>query len=91
MTFCLCFPLEEEAEAEKTRKKLELDQKKLKEETECKAIKDKLAEVIKRQEKLKQNRVKVFEHLKKVIQDPVVRQNLLAELVFQTLFLSIYF
>ncbi|KAK7572104.1 hypothetical protein V9T40_014576 [Parthenolecanium corni] len=71
--------LEDEAEAEKTRKKLELDQKKLKEETEYKAVKDKLAEVIKRQEQLKQDRVKVFEHLKKVIQDPVVRQSLSAD------------
>lgn len=85
-TFYVCF-LEEEAEAEKTRKKLELDQKKLKEETEFKEVKDELAAAIKRQEQLKQNRVKVFEHLKKLISDPNNKPNLLPELVFHLVYL----
>lgn len=59
--------IEDEAEAEKTRKKKELDEKKLKEETEFKATKDKLAELIKKNEQLQQEKIKVFEHLKKLL------------------------
>ncbi|XP_065211626.1 mastermind-like domain-containing protein 1 isoform X2 [Planococcus citri] len=59
--------LEDEAEAEKTRKKKELDEKKLKEESEFKATKEKLAEVTKKHEQLQQDKIKVFEHLKKVV------------------------
>lgn len=61
------FSAEDEAEAEKTRKKKEQDEKKLREENEYKATKDKLVELTKKNEQLQQEKIRVFEHLKKLL------------------------
>lgn len=61
--------VEEEAEAEKTRKRKEYDEKKIKEESELKVTKEKLAEVTKKQEQLQHDKIKIFEHLKKVVSE----------------------
>ncbi|XKL59624.1 hypothetical protein PGB90_000640 [Kerria lacca] len=62
--------LEEEAEAEKARKKKEEDEKKQKFETELQDTKDKIADWTKRVEYLQQEKMKIFEHLKKIISEP---------------------
>lgn len=62
--------IEEEAEAEKARKKKEEDEKKQKFETELQDTKDKIADWTKRVEYLQQEKMKIFEHLKKIISEP---------------------
>lgn len=61
--------IEDEAEAEKNRKKKEEDEKKNKEETEFKATKEKLAEITGKHEEFQRDKIKVFEHLKKILSD----------------------
>lgn len=61
------FFIDDETKAEKTRKKNEDYQKKLKIETEFKAIHDKITELTKKYEHLKYEKMRVFEYLKRVL------------------------